>query len=174
MEEKKSMNKIIETQRLYLRKLELSDAGELSKVLSDTVSMKYYPHPFSLQEVENWIKWNISNYKTYGFGLWAVISKEDNAFLGDCGITMQNIDGEQLPEVGFHIIKEFTRKGYASEAAGAVINYAGQQFKFSKIYSYCEVHNTPSQGVMIKAGMVREKEFTEDGVDKIVYSKNVL
>lgn len=168
------MNKIIETQRLYLRKLELSDAGELSKVLSDTVSMKYYPHPFSLQEVENWIKWNISNYKTYGFGLWAVIRKEDNAFLGDCGITMQNIDGEQLPEVGFHIIKEFTRKGYASEAAEAVINYAGQQFKFSKIYSYCEVHNTPSQGVMIKAGMVREKEFTEDGVDKIVYSKNVL
>ena len=135
--------------------------------------MKFYPHPFSPQEVENWITWNISNYKTYGFGLWAVIRKEDGAFLGDCGITMQNIDGEQLPEAGFHIIKEFTRKGYASEAAGAVMKYAAT-FTFKKIYSYCEVHNTPSQGVMIKAGMTKEKVFTQDGVAKIVYSKNVL
>ena len=162
---------ILETERLYLRELELSDAGELAKVLSDPESMKFYPHPFSTQEVENWITWNIDNYAKYGFGLWAVIRKRDDAFLGDCGITMQTIDGEQLPEVGFHIIKEFTRKGYASEAAGAVMKYAAKQFKFSKIYSYCEVHNIPSQGVMIKAGMIKEKEFTEDGVDKIVYSK---
>ncbi len=173
MEEKKSMNKIIETQRLYLRKLELSDAGELSKVLSDTVSMKYYPHPFSLQEVENWIKWNISNYKTYGFGLWAVIRKEDNAFLGDCGITMQNIDGEQLPEVGFHIINEFTRKGYASEAARAVMEFAVKIFNLHEIYSYCEVHNTPSQGVMIKSGMIKKKEYAKDGIVRIVYSKKM-
>jgi len=165
---------ILETERLYLRELELSDAGELAKVLSDAESMKFYPYPFSPQEVENWITWNIDNYAKYGFGLWAVIRKRDDAFLGDCGITMQTIDGEQLPEVGFHIIKEFTRKGYASEAAEAVINYAEQQFKISKIYSYCEVHNTPSQGVMIKAGMTKEKVFTQDGAAKIVYSKNVL
>lgn len=164
---------ILETERLYLRELELSDAGELAKVLSDPESMKFYPYPFSPQEVENWITWNIDNYAKYGFGLWAVIRKEDNAFLGDCGITMQNIDGEKLPEAGFHIIKEFTRKGYASEAAWAVMKYAAT-FTFKKIYSYCEVHNTPSQGVMIKAGMTKEKVFTQDGVAKIVYSKNVL
>ena len=42
---------------------------------------------------------------------------------------MQNIDGKQLPEAGFHITK-ITRKGYESEAAMAVINYAAQQFNF--------------------------------------------
>jgi len=168
--EEKHMIIILETERLYLRELELSDAGELAKVLSDPESMKFYPHPFSTQEVENWITWNINNYKIHGFGLWAVIRKEDDTFLGDCGITMQNIDGEQLPEVGFHVIKEFTRKGYASEAAGAVMKYA-VTFNFKKIYSYCEVHNTPSQGVMIKAGMAKEKVFSEDGVKKVVYAK---
>jgi len=46
-----------------------------------------------------------------------VILKEGNIFLGDCGITMQNIDGEVVPEMGFHIIKDHCNKGYATEAA---------------------------------------------------------
>ncbi len=165
------MKKILETERLYVRELTLNDEAELSKVLSDAESMKYYPHPFSPQEVENWIKWNIDNYAKYGFGLWAVIRKEDAAFLGDCGITMQNIDGEQLPEAGFHIIKDFQRKGYASEAARAVIEYASKKYHFPKIYSYCEVHNEPSRGVMIKAGMVKEKEYSKESITRVVYSK---
>ncbi len=57
------MKKIIETQRLYLRELTLDDKNELSEVLSDRQSMIYYPHPFSEQEVINWIKWNIDNYE---------------------------------------------------------------------------------------------------------------
>ena len=83
------MNFIIETERLKLRELTLDDTDKLALVLSDSQSMKFYPHPFSREEVEHWIKWNIENYKKYGFGLWAVIEKEFGKFIGDCGITMQ-------------------------------------------------------------------------------------
>ena len=54
-------------------------------------------------------------------GLWAVILKETGAFIGDCGITMQQIDGETLPEIGYHIAKQHWRHGYATEAAAASI-----------------------------------------------------
>lgn len=40
--------------------------------------------------------------------------------IGDCGITIQNIDGELLPEIGYHIHKDFWRQGFATEAATAV------------------------------------------------------
>ena len=100
------MNYIIETERLKLRELTLDDTDKLALVLSDPQSMRFYPHPFSREEVENWIKWNIDNYKKYGFGLWAVIEKESNEFIGDCGITMQQ------------------GKGYATEVACACSDYA--------------------------------------------------
>ena len=57
--------KVIETERLYLRELVLEDKDKLAKVLSDVYSMKFYPHPFSEEEVKNWIIWNIDNYKKY-------------------------------------------------------------------------------------------------------------
>ena len=41
-----------------------------------------------------------------GFGLWIVILKEMGELIGDCGITLENIDGEQLPEIGYHIHKK--------------------------------------------------------------------
>ena len=75
------MNYIIETERLKLRELTLDDTDKLALVLSDPQSMRFYPHPFSREEVEHWIKWNIDNYKKYGFGLWAVIEKESDEFI---------------------------------------------------------------------------------------------
>ena len=66
------MNKILETDRLSLRELTLEDTSKLSKVLSDPESMQYYPAPFNKDKVEQWVHWNITNYKKYNHGLWAV------------------------------------------------------------------------------------------------------
>ncbi|MBP3039218.1 GNAT family N-acetyltransferase [Bacillaceae bacterium Marseille-Q3522] len=160
--------KIIETERLYLRELVLTDKKELSKVLSDPESMQYYPHPFSDKKVESWIQWNIENYKKYNHGLWAVIRKEDEVFLGDCGITMQNIDGEILPEIGFHIIKDYWKKGYATEAALACKEFAFHTLHYRKIISYTTVRNIPSQKVAEKIGMEIYKFFEKNGEKQIV------
>lgn len=167
------MKPIIETSRLYLRQLTLKDISNLSLVLSDKDSMKYYPHPFSLKEVTRWIERNIERYKKEGFGLWAVIRKSDDQFLGDCGITLQNIDGEILPEIGFHIIKTFCNMGYATEAAEACKKYSTEILGFKSIYSYSEVENKASQRVSSKIGMNKIKVFESDGKDKVVYEYKV-
>lgn len=160
---------IIETPRLYLRELTLDDKYELAKVLSDPISMEFYPHPFSDEEVERWITWNIENYKNYHHGLWAVILKEGNIFLGDCGITMQNIGDEIVPEIGFHIIREYCKKGYATEAALACKEYAFQKLNYSSIFSYTRVRNIPSQTVARKIGLEFYKNFEKNEADQIVH-----
>lgn len=101
------MKVILETERLIIRELDLTDTKELLKILSDKETMKYYPAPFSKSQVIDWINWNIDNYSKYGHGLWAVLLKENNLLIGDCGITMQEIDGEILAEVGYHINKNY-------------------------------------------------------------------
>lgn len=163
------MKSIIETRRLYLRPLTLEDASSLSLVLSDQESMKHYPHAFSTEDVNVWIERNLKRYENDGFGLWAVIRKEDNQFLGDCGITLQNIDGEILPEIGFHIIKAFCKMGYATEAAEACKKYALEVLGYKAIYSYSEVGNKASQRVSAKIGMSRVKTFEKDGIKEVVY-----
>jgi RimJ/RimL family protein N-acetyltransferase len=160
---------ILETPRLYLRLLTQEDASDLSLVLSDQKSMKHYPHPFSQEEVMAWIERNIKRYNSDGFGLWAVIRKTDNQFLGDCGINLQNIDGDILPEIGFHIIKKYCNAGYATEAAEACKKYAIERLGYQSVYSYSEVGNKASQRVASKIGMHLVKTFCKDGIEEVVY-----
>lgn len=160
--------KIIETERLYLRELLINDKNELMKVLSDPESMQFYPHPFSEEEVEKWIQWNIENYKKYKHGLWAVILKEGGVFIGDCGITIQSIDDETVPEIGFHIIKKYCNRGFASEAALACKEYAFKVLQYPKVFSYTTIRNIPSQKVAEKIGMRLYKYFQKNGERQIV------
>ncbi len=167
--------KILETERLYLRELVLDDIRELSKVLSDPESMQYYTKPFNMEEVESWIQWSIDNYRKYNHGLWAVILKDGEKFLGDCGITMQLIDKETVPEIGFHIVKNYCNQGYATEAAIACKEYAFKVLKYPKVFSYTTVKNVPSQKVAEKMGMQKYKEFEKNGekqIAQVIYNTN--
>lgn len=63
------------------------------------------------------------------------VLKEAGEFIGDCGITIQNIDGEMLPEIGYHIHKKYWRRGFAKEAAQATRDWVFQNTQYDTIYS---------------------------------------
>lgn len=130
--------------------------------------MKYYPKVFDEEKVEKWIQWNIENYSKYNHGLWAVILKEGEVFLGDCGITMQRIEDEVVPEIGFHIIKDYCNKGYATEAALACKKYAFEILNYSRVFSITSERNIPSQKVAEKIGMKFYKSFKKNGEKQVV------
>lgn len=111
------MVNIIETERLYLREMTQEDFPALYTVLADSDIMRHYPYSFDENRVCGWIETNIERYRVYGFGLWAVVLKETGEMIGDCGLTMQNINGRISPEIGYHIAKSHQRQGYAKEAA---------------------------------------------------------
>ena len=152
---------ILETKRLILRELTEKDFSDLYEVLSDSDVTAHYPYTFDEKRVKSWIERNIERYKTDGFGLWAVVLKENGRMIGDCGITIQNIDGEKLPEVGYHIHKDFRRKGYASEAAAGCIEYGFSNLGFDKIYSYMKYTNEPSCRTAEKNGMKFVKQYPD-------------
>jgi RimJ/RimL family protein N-acetyltransferase len=66
------LRQTLETQRLALRELEPDDVDRLAEVLSDPVSMRYYPAPFDRDGVVAWIDRVRERYAKHGFGLWAV------------------------------------------------------------------------------------------------------
>ena len=67
-----------------------------------------------------------------------MVLKETGEFIGDCGITLQNIDGEILPEIGYHIHKKYWMHGFAKETAQAVLDWAFENTDYPSIYSYCK------------------------------------
>lgn len=152
----------IETNRLILRDYTMDDYEALYEIMSDPETMQHYPKPFDEEKVRSWIQWNLDNYQKYGFGLWAVTLKETDEFIGDCGITLQNIDGEMLPEIGYHIHKAKWRKGYGSEAAKAVRNWVFQHTKYNAVYSYMKYTNEASYRTAVANGMRKVKEYPDE------------
>ncbi|MGN1137257.1 MAG: GNAT family N-acetyltransferase [Oscillospiraceae bacterium] len=160
---------ILETERLVLRELTYDDFADLYDVLSDSDIMQHYPYTFDENRVRNWIKRNIERYSNDGFGLWAAVLKENGKMIGDCGITMQNINGEMLPEIGYHIHRNYQRKGYASEAAAECIKYAFEKLDFDRVYSYMKYTNIPSARTAEKNGMkfIMEYPDPDNSVTKV-------
>ena len=153
---------IIETERLFLRKMKESDFDALYEVLADADIMQHYPYTFDESRVRNWIQRNIERYRIFGFGLWAVCLKETGEMIGDCGLTMQLIDGEIKPEIGYHIRSDKQRKGYAKEAAIAVRDWTFNNTPFQIIYSYMKYTNEPSVKTAISYGCKQVDEYKDD------------
>ena len=144
---------ILETKRLYLREMTDSDFDALAKVISDPVNMKYYEAPYDNEGVIRWISWCKSCYQKYGFGLWAVILKESDEMIGDCGVSMQFIDDEWKPEIGYHLRLDMHNKGIAKEMTRAVRDYFFNNYSYDEVYSYMDLDNVPSYKTAESMGM---------------------
>ena len=150
---------MIETKRLILREMNKNDFEALYQVFSDPVVMQHYPCVFDEQRVRAWIDRNLQRYRENGYGLWAVCLKDSGEVIGDYGLTLQNIDGRQLPEIGYHIRRDCQGNGYAREAAQAVLEWAFQNTDFPALYSYYKYTNIASIRTAESIGMIFDREY---------------
>ncbi len=144
---------ILETERLILRKIDQNDFKDLSEILQDTDVMVAYEHTFSNDEVQDWLDNQLRRYKVDGFGLWAVILKETNEFIGQCGLTIQQIPDKQVIEIGYLFKKKYWHQGYATEAAIGCKEYAFNILNTNEVYSIIRDNNLASQKVALRNGM---------------------
>ncbi len=156
------MKMIMETERLFLRKMNMEDYDALYLVLADQDIMRHYPYTFDERRVRSWIERNIERYRKDGFGLWAVCLKDTGEMIGDCGLTLQDIEGEMLPEIGYHIRRDRQRKGYAKEAAKAVMDWAFMNTDYPALYSYCKYTNEASIRTAESIGMQFDREYPDE------------
>ncbi len=158
------MKIILETERLILREMNEDDFDALKKVISDPENMKYYLKPYDDTGVTRWINWCKGSYLKRGFGLWAVIYKETGEMIGDCGVSMQPIDGSDKPEIGSHLRKDYHRMGIGKEMARAVRDYFFTHFDYDEVYSYMDIKNLPSYKLAEANGMTYLHDYmTSDG-----------
>lgn len=146
------MKKILETNRLYLRELEVSDAQDFFNLNLDPEVIKFTGDvPFNhITEAQSFLQ-NYNQYELFGYGRWAVIRKQDNKFLGWSGLKYSS-DVEEV-DLGFRFFKEYWNQGYATEAAIGCLNFGFQNLKLEKIVGRAMEANTASVKVLEKIGM---------------------
>ena len=165
---------ILETPRLYLRKMNETDLPDLAEILQDEIAMTAYEHAFSDEEVRQWLDKQLLRYRENGFGLWAVVLKSTGEMVGQCGITMQPLHDKMVPEIGYLFKRKHWHNGYAAEAAIACRGYAFETLGIDEICSIIRDTNTASINVAKRNGMQPVDRFVKHyyGVDMphVVYS----
>jgi RimJ/RimL family protein N-acetyltransferase len=148
----------MDTARLTLRVLHLSDLDAMHAYLGDRQTMLYYPAPFTREFVCEWIKRSEQSYRKLGYGLFGVVLKSSGELIGDCGLVWQEIDGVRELEVGYHFRRDHWRNGYATEAARACIEYAFANAGVDHVISLIRPENLPSRRVAERNGMTLARQ----------------
>lgn len=100
-----------------------------------------------------WFEKCADRYENNLGGLNALISKETGKLVGQSGLLIQHVDGVDRMEVGYSILPEYWKKGYAIEAAGKVRDYAFENELTDSLISIIHVENFPSMKVAENNGM---------------------
>lgn len=161
------MKYILKTERLILREFELTDAKCMFELNADPEVIQYTGDPSfkSVDEAKAFLE-NYSDYKRNSYGRWAVILKETNEFIGWCGLKYQD---EGFVDLGFRFFKNQWRKGYASEAAKAVLRYGFETLKLDEIIGRVVSGNISSVRVLEKLNMQFQRYDTCHGFENTRY-----
>jgi RimJ/RimL family protein N-acetyltransferase len=155
------------TTRLSFREMTDGDLDEVAAVLMAPDPARPSRRQRTRADAEYWIAWNQRNYVEHGHGLW-VIETHDGRFVGDCGLTIQDIEGEPFVEVGYHVHLALRGRGLATEAAAAVRETA-RAAGVPHLVAIIRPENLPSQRVAEKIGLRLERRVFRNGGDTLVY-----
>jgi len=162
----------LETDRLLLRELTHADVDDLHEVLGDPEAMRHYSRPKTREETLAWIDWGIGLYP-HGLGLHGVVLRATGELIGDCGLTYQDVVGTTEVEIGYHVAPRYWGEGYATEAALAWRDYAGDVLGLDRLVAIVAPDNLPSQRVATKMGMSFEREFVKNGLPMLLFSQRL-
>ena len=164
------MSKIIlETERLYLREFSFEDAENLYLLDSDVEVVKYTGDDSfkSLEAAKDFLE-KYEDYQKNGMGRWAVVVKEDNRFVGWCGLKKF---GCGMVDLGFRFYKKEWGRGFATETGKASVNYGFEKLNLKEIVGRVHKDNLGSINVLEKLGMTFWKMDECNGVANALYFK---
>lgn len=143
---------MFETKRLTIRPFEDSDIDDVFAMRRDPLIMRFIREPQTKKEgTKRWIEMLSEKWEESGIGFGAVIDNETERFAGWCGLWILKETNEI--EVGYAIHKEFWGKGYATEAAERVLEYAFKDLGLTRVVAVAFPENLSSINVMKKLGM---------------------
>jgi RimJ/RimL family protein N-acetyltransferase len=148
---------VIRTARLALRQLELSDSRFILELLNEAGFLRFIGDKGvrTLADAREYIlKGPIESYMRHGFGLYSACLR-DGTPIGICGLVKR--DGLADVDVGFAFLSRYTAKGYAVEAAAAVLAHAHRQLQIRRVVAITAPDNLSSIAVLEKIGLTFER-----------------
>lgn len=159
----------IETERLILRDFVKEDWQRVLDYQSDPHYLRYYDWtdrtPGAVQAfVGRFIEHQKQNPRIK-FQL-AVVLKSKNLLIGNCGIRMDSPNAIQA-DIGYEFDPKYWNRGFATEAAHAIVDFGFHRLRLHRIYAWCVADNLGSAHVLEKLGMrlegcLRENEYYRD------------
>ena len=146
----------LETERLLLRKLRLSDAEAVFAYASDSEVTRYvlWDTHGSIEDSENFLSFANEGYEREDFGGWGLVLKASGAFVGTCGL--EAAPEHARAELGYVLSREHWGRGLMPEAVRRVIRYCFERMDLNRVEARCIAENKASSRVMEKAGMSYE------------------
>jgi len=162
----------LETERLLLRAPVAEDAAALAPMYADPAVMRYVGdgRPLTRRETERSVRRMMERWEADGFGLFTAVRMEDDAVIGRVGLLVWNADtwepttraeaanGRTEVEVGYTLGRDYWGRGYATEAAGAVRDYALRELGADRLIALIIHGNTASENVARKLGLEYERD----------------
>jgi RimJ/RimL family protein N-acetyltransferase len=147
----------IRTDRLLLRQWRDDDLAPYAALNDDPIVMEYFPARLSREESDAMVARFQAHHDDNGFGPWAVEVPGVASLIGYVGLTIPRFSASFTPcvEIGWRLAREHWGKGYATEAARAVLNDAFGRVGLDEVVSFTVPANVRSQTVMQKLGMTR-------------------
>ena len=151
----------LETERLYMRPIVLDDVQDLYELNLDPDVIKYTGDPpFKSIEDTHTFYANYGQYKNYKMGRFSTFRKEDNAFIGWCGLKYHKGDNIDL---GYRFSKNYWGQGYGTESSIASLKYGFEELNLKSIYAVAMKENPASIRIMQKIGMTYVKDIDLEG-----------
>ncbi len=167
-----------QSERLSFRKLEESDFESWLEFCSDPSSLEFMFFAKSVPDdpavkCRMWFDKIFNRYANNLGGLNALIDKNTNEFIGQCGLLIQTIDGIEEMEIGYSLMPQHRKKGYALEAAKKCRDFAFENNLRDSLISTIHIDNVNSAKVAMGNGMSKEKEtiYMENPVNIFRISK---
>ena len=159
---------ITRSARLIVRRFTVDDAGAMSAVLGDPEVMRFSDNGvLSPPEIRTWVQRQIASCdNAAGPGRWAIVTKAGDTAFGYIGLTIEpERCGPGEAELGFRLARNCWGRGYATEAAGAVIDFGFRTFRPRRIIAIADPANAASVRVIEKLGMNFDSLVSFPGYD---------
>lgn len=143
-----------------MRRLEVGDAPFALKLLNEPSFLRYIGDKGvrTLEDAQQYIlEGPVASYEKNGFGLYLVQTKDSGLPIGMCGLVKR--DALPDPDIGFALLPEFWKSGYAYEAAFAVMEYGKNVLRLTRIVAIANVDNHASSRLLEKLGLKVAQKF---------------
>ena len=165
---------ILETERLVIRQFSLADAPFMLRLLNSPGWLEHIGDRGvrDLSGAESYLlNGNLKDYEEKGFGFYALVLKSDGQLIGTAGITQR--DFLEVPDIGFALMPGYEGQGLASEASQAILQYARQKLRLSRLIAVTSPTNIRSQLLLEKLGLRFEKEIIWPKSKEIIWQYGI-